>query len=54
MDSSITPNPLSYAPEVQSQGASVGRTSASPGAAQKFALLMYSPSAPVGWSGTGC
>ncbi|MET0533997.1 MAG: hypothetical protein ABW171_07205 [Steroidobacter sp.] len=44
MDSSITPSPLSYVP-VQSQGNSVGRTAA-PAAAQKFAQLMYSPSAP--------
>lgn len=46
MDSSITPSPLSYVPQVQSQGNSVGRAPASPGAAQKFALLMYSPSTP--------
>ena len=47
MNSSIAPSPLSYAPEVQSQGNGVGRMSAPPGAAQKFSMLMYSPSAPA-------
>ncbi|WP_129646166.1 hypothetical protein [Peristeroidobacter agariperforans] len=51
MDSSITPNPLSYVPDVQSQGNGVGRMSASPGAAQKFAMLMYSPSAQASNAG---
>ena len=51
MDSSIASNLLSFAPEVQAQGTSVGRTSASPGAAQRFSLLMYSPAPSANHAG---